>query len=378
MRIVRNLLLTRVSSAALAACAQPNGRPELAFSQPAEAEIKTVNLDELQTLPEPFRKVAVAVYKFEDLTGQNKPNENFSEYSRAVTQGGTSILINALERAGNRKWFTPVERASLPSLLQERQIIRVTREEYGGKDLPALPPMTYAGIMLEGGIIGYDSNTITGGFGARFLGVGANADYRRDTVTVFLRAVSVQSGEVLKSVNVSKTIYSAALQGGAFRFVDFKKLLEVETGITTNEPVTLAVKSAVEKAVYTLVVEGLIDNFWRLKDPAQTQGLINKYWAERDGIYNVQTVKTSPGDLQVSPPPARSPSPDANGEEKLAPPLTPGVPAPTPGPTYIVPGQTPNQGGRIIPPGALRMSTPDERPVAVPQSAQVPTAQPGS
>jgi curli production assembly/transport component CsgG len=72
MRIFRNLLLTVVSSAALAACAQPNSRPELAFSQPAEAEIKTVNLDELQALPEPFRKVAVAVYKFEDLTGRTR------------------------------------------------------------------------------------------------------------------------------------------------------------------------------------------------------------------------------------------------------------------------------------------------------------------
>src|SRR3954471_20725396 len=98
----------------------------------------------------------------------------------------------------------------------------------------------------------------------------------------------------------------------------------------------------------------------------------------RDGVYNVQTVKTSPSDLQVSPPPAKAPSGNANGEKKLAPPLTPGVPAPTPGPTYVVPGQTPNPGGRIIAPGAVPMSAPAERPATVPQSAQAPASQPTS
>ncbi|HSK40301.1 MAG TPA: CsgG/HfaB family protein, partial [Arenibaculum sp.] len=210
MRIfLRNVAMAAVGTAALAACAGAPGqnKPELALSEVPEHEYKTPSLDELQSLPAPARKIAVAVYRFEDKTGQNKPNDLFSEYSRAVTQGGTSILINALERAGSRAWFTPVERESLQALLQERQIIRVTRDEYGGDDLPPLPPLTYAGIMLDGGIIGYDSNTLTGGFGARFLGIGGNTENRRDTVTVYLRAVSVSTGEVLKSVNVSKTIY---------------------------------------------------------------------------------------------------------------------------------------------------------------------------
>ncbi|MBP2294359.1 CsgG/HfaB family protein [Azospirillum rugosum] len=378
MRVLRKLLLAAAGTAALTACAGGPGanRPELAFSEVPQQEYKTPSLDELQALPAPARKIAVAVYRFEDQTGQNKPNEKFSEYSRAVTQGGTAILINALERAGNRAWFKTVERSALPSLLQERQLIRVTRDQYGGNTLPPLPPLTYAGIMLEGGIIGYDSNTLTGGFGARFLGIGGNVDYRRDTVSVFLRAVSTQSGEVLKSVNVSKTIYSAGLQGGAFRYVGFKDLLEIETGLTTNEPVTLAVKSAVEKAVHSLIIEGLIDGYWQLQDMSLAQPLIEKYWQERDGVYNVKTVKATAEDIQVAPPPRQAPLTGTAGEETLAP-SAPQPPAP--GPTYIVPGgQNPLPGQRPVLPQTLPMTpsaapAPDAKAPAS-QAVQAPAA----
>jgi curli production assembly/transport component CsgG len=377
-RYFRNVVLAAAGMTALTACAGTPGsdKPELALSEVPEHEYRTPSLDELRSLPAPARKVAVAVYRFEDLTGQNKPNDNFSEYSRAVTQGGTSILINALERAGSRSWFTTVERASLQALLQERQIIRVTREEYGGGNLPPLPPLTYAGLMLDGGIIGYDSNTLTGGFGARFLGIGGSTEYRRDTVTVYLRAVSVSTGEVLKSVNVSKTIYSVGLSGGAFRFIDFKKLLELETGVTTNEPVTLAVKSAVEKAVYSLIMEGLIDGYWQLRDMGLAQPLIDRYWQERDGVYDVKSVETTLQDyrdsLRIEPPSGREPVPGANGEEMLVPKIEPGVPAPRPGPTYVLPDGRPVNPDRPpeVPPSALPI-----RPMSLPTP---PDAQPES
>ncbi|WP_142848137.1 CsgG/HfaB family protein [Telmatospirillum sp. J64-1] len=356
MRRLRSLALAFAGSAVLAACATPDIRPELVFSQETENEYTTGALDELQSLPPPQGKIAVAVYQFQDQTGQNKPNSRFSEYSRAVTQGATSILINALERAGNRSWFTTVERSSLQALLQERQIIRLTRQEYGGAHLPPLPPLTYAGVMLDGGIIGYDSNTLTGGFGARFLGVGGHTEYRRDTVTVFLRAISVQTGEVLKSINTSKTIYSVGLQGGAFRYIGFRDLLEVETGITTNEPVTLAVKSAIEKAVYSLVMEGLIDGYWRLQDMNMAPALIERYRQQRDGVYNVASLRTTMEEYQngvrLAPPPSRVPAHDnGSAEAEIAPPLTPGVPEPPPGPTYVLPdGRSPIPSQRDRPP----------------------------
>src|SRR3546814_18226733 len=97
----------------------------------------------------------------------------------------------------------------------------------------------------------------SGGAGAAFLGIGGRTEYRQDTVTVYIRAVSVRTGEVLTTVTASKTIASYALGASAFKFVGFKELLEAEAGFTTNEPDQLALKQAIEQAVYAHVLEGV-------------------------------------------------------------------------------------------------------------------------
>lgn len=251
-------------------------------------EVSTPTLDTLRTLPPPPRPLYAAVYKFADQTGQQKPNENFAEYSRAVTQGGAAILATALHSA--RQWFTVVERESLQNLLQERQIVRATRQEFLGPDnrpLPPLPALLNAGIILDGGIIAYDSNFQTGGIGARFLGIGGDVQYRRDTVSVYLRAIAVQNGQVLTAVNANKTIYSIGVSAGVFKFVSLKKLLELEAGVTANEPVHLAVKQAIEKAIYAMVVQGAAEGAWSFADPAIQKRLVAEYYADRGGEIGV-------------------------------------------------------------------------------------------
>jgi curli production assembly/transport component CsgG len=248
-------------------------------------EKHTGALDELLNLPPAQKKIYVAIYQFADQTGQHKPNDNYTDYSTAVTQGSASILINALTRAGTGSWFSVLDRTSLNSVLQERQLIRINREQYLGQDgqaLKPLDPLHNAGILLEGGIIGYDSNVNTGGLGAQYLGIGGDTEYRRDLVTVYLRAVSVTTGEVLKSVTTSKTIYSIALNTNLYRYVAFAKLLQIEGGITTNEPVELAVKQAIEKAVYALIVEGAESSLWQFQDPAAQKSTIDNYKAEQE------------------------------------------------------------------------------------------------
>src|SRR3546814_10992407 len=93
----------------------------------------------------------------------------------------------------------------------------------------ALPPLLFAGILLEGGIIGYDSNTKSGGLGARFLGIGGSTQYREDTVTVYLRAVSVKTGEVLSTISVRNSIASIGLAANTFRYVAFTELPQPKT-----------------------------------------------------------------------------------------------------------------------------------------------------
>jgi curli production assembly/transport component CsgG len=248
----------------------------------------------LNDLPAPERQVAIAVYGFTDQTGQFKPTENGQTLSRAVTQGAGSMLVKALQEAGNRKWFTIVERERLDNLLKERQIISEMRQRYLGEkqiNTQALPALLFAGVLIEGGIVGYDTNTLTGGVGAAFLGIGARQEYRQDTVTVYLRAVSVRTGEVLTNVTASKTIASQAIGASAFRFIAFKELLEAEAGYTTNEPDQVALQQAIEKAVYGLIMEGEELDLWRFADKQQAGPMIASYRAERDGSFSSRDVQ---------------------------------------------------------------------------------------
>lgn len=237
----------------------------------------------LKELPKAKEPIVVGIYKFRDQTGQYKASENGSNFSTAVTQGATSILIKALE---DSKWFVPIERENIGNLLQERNLIRSTRQEYSKVDEsngPAITPLLYAGVLLEGGIISYDSNIITGGFGARYFGTGGAVKYRQDRVTIYLRMVSTSNGKILKSVYISKTILSQAIDQSLFKYVNFKRLLEVETGYTTNEPIQMAVTEAIEKAVVSLVLEGIKDGIWEAdatKDDLESVML--KYKEEND------------------------------------------------------------------------------------------------
>ena len=163
--------------------------------------------EQLLNLPYPNQKTIVAVYQFNDVTGQRKGGDNIASFSTAVTQGAIHILIEALRDAGRGNWFVVVERSGLDALTKERQLVRTTFENYnGGEAKTILKPLLYAGMIIEGGIVSYDTNVRTGGTGARYLGIGMKNQYREDIVTVTLRAVLVQTGEVILSTIVSKTI----------------------------------------------------------------------------------------------------------------------------------------------------------------------------
>jgi curli production assembly/transport component CsgG len=248
----------------------------------------------LDRLPPPRRSLDVTVYNFPDLTGQNKPNDNFAEFSRALTQGAGAVLIDVLTKAGGGAWFNVVERNDLQPLLQERQIIQNTRTAAEGDKAPSLPPLRFAGILLEGGIIGYDSDESTGGIGANYLGVGPNIQYRQDIITVALRAVSVQTGRVLASVTTTKTIYSLQVQGSAFLFAAVDQLLQAELGFTKNSPATLGVREGVQLAVYALIFEGVKNNLWQFKDRAAGDAFMQELEKQRKASFIQANAQDAP------------------------------------------------------------------------------------
>ncbi len=257
---MKKVVLSLLIAAALSGCA--NIHLELAKEEPIALKARESLFSTLPELDGP--PMTIAVYGFMDKTGQMKPNDKLAVFSKAVTQGAEVFLIKSLQDSKN--WFKVVERVGLDNLVKERQLIRNQREVYEGKDARPLKPMTVAEIMIEGGIIGYDSNIRSGGNGARFLGIGGSQQYRVDEIVISMRLVSVNSGEVLITNAVSKTIYSTQHNVGVLRFVDAgTKAIELENGAALNEPTTYAVRVAIEQAVYDMIVEGEKKGLWRYK-----------------------------------------------------------------------------------------------------------------
>lgn len=250
------LLPILLSTTLLAGCSGTVNRVE---SKPAEAVI--TDKEFLTTLPPLAGPMVAAVYEFQDKTGQRKPSERLANISTAVTQGADEYVIKALREVGEGTWFKVVERVGLENLSRERQIIRQTRESVG--DETQLAPLMFAGLIIEGAIVGYDSNTLTGGAGARYLGIGPSTQYREDVITVTMRCVSVQTGEILTSSAVTKTVVSTSSSLGVFKFIELgTEAVEFEIGNTQNESVNHAVRLAIEAAIVEMIKEGAENGIW--------------------------------------------------------------------------------------------------------------------
>ena len=235
-------------------------------------EIRLPTHYELLVLPPAKTMPVVAVYQFLDKTGQRKRRDGIADFSTAVTQAGTEILIDALKTAGGGTWFRVVERSGIDNLVRERQIVRSARDEHKKQNpdddeiKQGIQPLLFAGIILEGAIVGYDSNIETGGRGARYFGIGKSHQYRRDEVIVSIRGISTLTGEILLNVLAKKTILSYGKGYDVFRFVDLDtRLVEIEDGVTENESVTFATRAAIEAAVVALIKQGDERGFWVLQ-----------------------------------------------------------------------------------------------------------------
>ena len=212
----------------------------------------------IQNMPLPARTPVVAIYKFEDLTGQRKSRDGIADFSSAITQAPEAYLIRALKQSG---FFKVVERKGLDHLTKERQLIRQTRQKFEEEDKQL--PLIYAGLILEGGIVDYNTNLLTGGVGARYLGIGNSKQYREDKVVVSIRMVSVSTGEILIEILTSKTILSVGVSNDYFRFNADNDLIEVESGNAMNEPKYIAVQAAIETAVVELITQGEEKGYWK-------------------------------------------------------------------------------------------------------------------
>jgi len=115
---VRQLLLLSLLGTLVSSCATHNGYISPCVTNPdgdyqyistivQKAECFSGNAilekpvtKEIQNLPLPARTPVVAIYKFEDLTGQRKSRDGIADFSSAMTQAPEAYLIRALKSSG--------------------------------------------------------------------------------------------------------------------------------------------------------------------------------------------------------------------------------------------------------------------------------------
>ncbi len=258
------LLYSFLLAILVSSCAVLNKNTDLSLTRNIQpANILDLQSAQLAELPAAKRKPVIAVYRdsFQDLTGQRKSNSSFALFSTAVTQAPEALLIRALKHAANGKFFRVVERVGLDNLTKERQLIRSTRENFD--EDKQLQPLLFAGLLIQGGVINYDTNVQSGGIGARYLGIGSSKQYREDVVTISLRLVSVSTGEVLMETLVSKSIVSTSVSQDVFRFIEAgTELVEIEGGVAENEVGSIALQKAIETGVFNLIKIGIERGYW--------------------------------------------------------------------------------------------------------------------
>ena len=251
--------------------------------------ILQIQSEELFNVSQPKIPIVVAVYpnSFTDQTGQRKSNSEFALFSTALTQAPSHLLIRSLKHTANGKFFRVAERVGLDNLTKERQLIRSAREQNEAIDgKKPIMPLLFAGVLMEGAVIGYDTNIKSGGIGARYLGIGTSKQYRVDNITVALRMVSIATGEVLIDVLVSKQVFSYGQSQDVFRFIEAgTELVEIEMGDAENEPATLALQRAIEQAVLEIVKIGYDKGFWEIKNESIK---IDKPDCDADCIDNIR------------------------------------------------------------------------------------------
>lgn len=378
-RLLRFPLLMLAGAALVAGCSSlpPSNAQSNARLTPTTGVTR-----DLVLLPRPKARVPIAVYGVRDQTGQYKASPD-SSYSTLVTQGATSILVKSLEDSG---WYVPVEREGLQNLLTERRIIRAI-ETPGDKGKPAinLPNLIPASLIVEGGVIAYESNVRTGGKGANYLGIGASNQYRVDQVTVSLRDIDVRGGQVLNTVSVTKTIYSYQFSANIYKYTSYQHILQAEAGFTTNEPAQLAVREAIEAAVIHLTVLGIRDRYLELKDErAWNNPVIQAYLAE--GLANLgEDTVLEDGPIPMRPlygdrDPVAVPTLAALGDEGLRPRSAAAQKPAEKTPAEKTPEKAPEKAPEKVPDAVLVAPPPPMTalpvPVAAPPSVPAPKPAP--
>jgi len=258
-------------------------------SEGAPSAMPTVLSDEPISLPPPPpRALTVGIYNCIDTTGQRRPTGQPQELSTAVPVDCTPYLIEAV-RSLRPGYVFLVERQHVDELLRERQLATLAlntateaasaaagQAAGGGRGRPqggaAVPPqpvapprrlatLRVAELLLVGQVVAYDRATKEAAGGLAINGAGGTGTLVTDLITFSLRAVAVQTGEVLGQTTATKSVTSLRVAGHTTKIFS-TSLLEFELGGAGNEAVGLALRTAVRSALGELINQGIHNGWW--------------------------------------------------------------------------------------------------------------------
>ena len=204
------------------------------------------------TAPRPLR---VAVGQIADYTGKSESDNS----GRKLTQGAALMAMSALSKAGVHL----VER--FDTSVAEMELKYANNKLIGGSDQPQQGPGDYRRIMA-GSIPGSDYYLVGGITELNFniRSEGANGDGGQTTtngikgsasaslyvmnVGLDLRLVDTNTLQVVDVISYQKQIIGHQIQAGVFDFLG-ETFFDASAGESALEPVQLAVRSVVERAV---------------------------------------------------------------------------------------------------------------------------------
>jgi curli biogenesis system outer membrane secretion channel CsgG len=205
--------------------------------------------------------VSLAVGNIRDYTGKQSDQEGF-----LVTQGGSLMAYTALGHlipgiSLHERFDTQIGDAEL-NYIANRQLgdgsMHSTVDQATGKDSQVPWKPYFGGSIIQsdyyivGGITELNFNLQSGGAELGVNNVGGKGRIYTMNVSVDLRIVGTQSLKVYDTVSIQKQISGYEVGLDIFRFFD-SDLWDVNAGNKNQEPLQLAVRTAIESALLDIL-----------------------------------------------------------------------------------------------------------------------------
>lgn len=190
----------------------------------------------------------LTVGEIKDLTG--KFDYNNGGYK--ITQGATDMTMSALFKTGA---YRLVERMNIDIITIERELTaKKLIRDFDLDDNQRLRQITAGEIigseyLIVGSINELNYDISSSGNSIGFSGIGGQARNYVADVGIDLFLVNTKTTQVIGNVSVKKQLVGYETRAGIYRFFD-NELFDLSLGSKKQEPIQLAVRSAIEHAMY--------------------------------------------------------------------------------------------------------------------------------